>query len=437
LSDTVQHNTSQVGYGMAELGVSAIESFLRLYLLLFLTTKVGLSPTAAGYAVSIGILWDAFADPIMGRISDKTRSRWGPRLPWIAAGAPLLGLAFVLLFRVGHIDEFFSPTHAFLYVTFLNILLNTAMSIVSVPHLALGGELAPDNAERRTSIYAWRSAMTLLGFLVGILIPASVNALGYALVNADFIFAVVIALIMLLAVAITIISCRKNTSSAIEETSSPGPVLGSILRGKVAVVMGAFFVATLAQGLNSALAMYYYLITLKLNEQDIGRILIVFIVSLCLTLPLWVKWSARYSKPRLVAVGTIGLGVLSCVFYPIFYPGDLLGPYFMAIAGGALLGSSGLLESMLVDTAESQQISSASMGAVFGLWKFVAKAARAVAIAGAGNLLAAVGYTANGPTDPSVASNIGWLFGPAVGILFIMSGLILIWRPSFHRNMMG
>jgi Na+/melibiose symporter-like transporter len=125
------------------------------------------------------------------------------------------------------------------------------------------------------------------------------------------------------------------------------------------------------------------------------------------------------------------------VFYPIFYPGDLLGPYFMAIAGGALLGSSGLLESMLVDTAESQQISSASMGAVFGLWKFVAKAARAVAIAGAGNLLAAVGYTANGPTDPSVASNIGWLFGPAVGILFIMSGLILIWRPSFHRNMMG
>lgn len=434
MSNNDHHQTSHVGYGMAELGVSAIESFLRLYLLLFLTTKVGLSPAAAGYAVSIGILWDAFADPIIGQISDKTRSRCGPRLPWIAAGAPLLGLAFVLIFRVGHIDEVFSPSYAFLYVTLLNIILNTAMSIVSVPHLALGGELAPHNAERRTSIYAWRSAMTLLGFLVGILIPASVNALGYELANADFIFAVVIALIMLVAVTITIISCRKNTSKAIEEISSPRPVMGSIVRGNVAVVMAAFFVATLAQGLNSALAMYYYLITLKLTEQDIGKILIVFIISLCLTLPLWVKWSARHSKPRLVAMGTIGLGVLTCVFYPFFSPGHLFGPYVMAIAGGALLGSSGLLESMLVDTAESQQISAASMGAVFGLWKFTAKAARAGAIAGAGNLLAAVGYTANGPLDPSVATNIGWLFGPAVGTLFVMSGLILLWRPILNRN---
>ena len=74
------------------------------------------------------------------------------------------------------------------------------------------------------------------------------------------------------------------------------------------------------------------------------------------------------------------------------------------------------------------------MGAVFGLWKFTAKAARAGAIAGAGNLLAAVGYTANGPLDPSVATNIGWLFGPAVGTLFVMSGLILLWRPILNRN---
>jgi Na+/melibiose symporter-like transporter len=122
------------------------------------------------------------------------------------------------------------------------------------------------------------------------------------------------------------------------------------------------------------------------------------------------------------------------VFYPIFSPSHLLGPYLMAIAGGALLGSSGLLESMLVDTAESQQISAASMGAIFGLWKFTAKAARAVAIAGAGNVLEAVGYTANGAMDPSVATNIGLLFGPAVGTLFVMSGLILIWRPILNRN---
>ena len=159
---------------MAELGVSSIESFLRLYLLIFLTTSIGLSPTLAGYAVSIGIFWDAFADPIMGQISDKTRSRWGPRIPWIAAGAPLLGITFALIFNVAPIGENHSVWSVFFYVTVLNILLNTAMSIVSVPHLALGNEIAPYDPVQRTSIYAWRSAMTLLGFLVGILIPGRI-----------------------------------------------------------------------------------------------------------------------------------------------------------------------------------------------------------------------------------------------------------------------
>jgi Na+/melibiose symporter-like transporter len=193
--------------------------------------------------------------------------------------------------------------------------------------------------------------------------------------------------------------------------------------------MAAFFVATLAQGLNSALAMYYYRFTLQLSEQEIGKILIVFIVSLCLTLPFWVKWSALHSKPRLIAIGTIGLGILTFIFYPVFSPRELLGPYAMAVAGGVLLGSSGLLESMLVDTAESQKISPASMGVVFGLWKFIAKAARAVAIAGAGNLLAAVGYAPNVSVDSGVASNISWLFGPVVGALFVVSGLILVCHP--------
>lgn len=430
MSNIAHHKTSHIGYGMAELGVSSIESFLRLYLLIFLTTSIGLSPTLAGYAVSIGIFWDAFADPIMGQISDKTRTRWGPRIPWIAAGAPLLGITFALIFNVTPIGENHSVWSVFFYVTVLNILLNTAMSIVSVPHLALGNEIAPHDPVQRTSIYAWRSAMTLLGFLVGILIPASVTALGIKLPNAEFIFAVVISGIMLVAVLITIVSCRKSTGSSPDEiTTEVRPSLRSIVRGPVATVMAAFFVATLAQGLNSALAMYYYRFSLQLSEQEIGKILIVFIVSLCLTLPFWVKWSALHSKPRLIAIGTIGLGILTFIFYPVFSARELLGPYAMAVAGGVLLGSSGLLESMLVDTAESQEIPPASMGVVFGLWKFIAKAARAGAIAGAGNLLAAIGYAPNVSVDSAVARNISWLFGPVVGALFVVSGLILVCRP--------
>jgi glycoside/pentoside/hexuronide:cation symporter, GPH family len=162
---------------MAELGVSAIESFLRLYLLIFLTDKIGLSADLAGYAVGIGILWDAFADPLMGRISDRTKSRFGRRLPWMALGAPILSLMFVLLFTVQPITDPKS-WYTFLVVTILNLIMNSAMTMVAIPHLALGNELGDSNSQSRTAIYAWRSGMTLLGLLIGILVPAISNAAG-------------------------------------------------------------------------------------------------------------------------------------------------------------------------------------------------------------------------------------------------------------------
>ncbi len=425
--------SKQIGYGFAELGVSAIESFLRLYLLIYLTASIGLSADMAGYAVSIGIIWDAFADPIMGKISDKTKSKYGPRLPWILAGTPILALTFVFLFdlqKTGGSDHTWTT---FLEVTLLNIILNTAMTMVSVPHLALGNEIVTDPPLNRTSVYAWRSAMTLFGFLIGILIPAAINALGISLTTPEYTFAVVIAMVALLSSTITFFSCKKNTSWQENEISRPPHKIKDVLRGHVGTLMIAFFIATFAQGLNSVLAMYYYRFSLKLDDQAIGKVLIVFIVSLCATLPLWVKAAARFSKHGLIAIGTLVLGIIGSIFYPIFQPHDLTGPYSMAVIGGILLGSSGLLESLLVDTAELQNIKNEAMGLVFGIWKFMAKSARGISIAIGGKLLTISGYSPAVSPSELVTSKIAFLFGPGVGLFFIMTAVILFTSRRDHK----
>lgn len=425
MSNSSSQISTQIGYGFAELGVSAIESFLRLYLLIYLTASIGLSADMAGYAVSIGIIWDAFADPIMGKISDKTRSKYGPRLPWILAGTPILALTFVFIFDLQKIGSADHTWTTFLEVTLLNIILNTAMTMVSVPHLALGNEIVTDPPLNRTSIYAWRSAMTLFGFLIGILIPAAVNAFGISLAAPEFTFAVVIAYVTLLSSAITFFSCKKNTTWQQNDAHEPQHKIKDVLRGNVGILMIAFFIATFAQGLNSVLAMYYYRFSLKLDEQAIGKVLIVFILSLCATLPFWVKAASRFSKQRLIAAGTIILGILSAVFYPLFPPQHLAGPYAMAVIGGILLGSSGLLESLLVDTAELQNIKNEAMGLVFGIWKFMAKSARGISIAIGGKLLAMSGYSPAAIPTESVTTKIALLFGPGVGLFFIMTAIIL------------
>jgi Na+/melibiose symporter-like transporter len=420
---TLSHQR-QAAYGLAELGVSAIESFLRLYLMIFLTDSVGLPADLAGYAVAIGVFWDAFADPILGRISDKTRSPIGRRLPWMIVGTPILALSFIQLYLVEPVHST-STMSAFWMITVLNIILNSAMTMVSIPHLALGQDLASSKAER-TTLYAWRTLMTLLGLLVGIVTPVVFVALGFDATKQQASVVKVVALISVLTAVMTVISVWTSQVRNTAKQFDSAPSTPLQIARPIKILMAAFFVATLGQGLNSTWALYFYRYRLQLSEKDLGLVLIVFIVSLCATLPLWVKLAKTFGKTKLVAFGTFGLGLATAAVYPFLPPTDLAGPMVMAVVGGILLGSTGLLESLLVDVAEVSKISDAAMGQVFGFWKFVAKAARAAAIAIGGYLLKAIGYIAPAnDISPEVSQNIGLLFGPVVGFFFCAAAIMI------------
>lgn len=416
----------QARYSSAELGVSAIESFIRLYLMIYLTDRIGLPPTMAGYAVAIGVLWDGFADPILGYLSDRTRSRWGRRLPWMIVGAPLLALSFIQLFALDNVEATSTWT-AFWQVTLFNILLNTAMTMVSIPHLALGQDIASGKDER-TSLYAWRTLMTLLGLLTGILTPVIFIALGYQSSTNQHAMAVAISIICLLSATVTIGAVWRRQVGQFEISYEEKSILTPRNLGTpIKILMGAFFVATLGQGLNSTWALYYYQYRLRLTEQSLGLVLIVFVVSLCATLPLWVYLSRRFSKARLIATGTLALGIFTALAYPNLPASELTGPMILAVLGGIFLGSTGLLESMLVDVAEVSNIRESSMGQVFGIWKFVAKTARAAAIALGGYFLELIGYTPMvTAVEPDVAHRIGILFGPVVAAFFIIAGGMIL-----------
>jgi GPH family glycoside/pentoside/hexuronide:cation symporter len=241
---------------------------------------------------------------------------------------------------------------------------------------------------------------------------------------------VVTAGIALVAVVVTVAGVWKRSRIMGVMPAPPVPlahVLPSLDKRPLLILLAAYFVATLGQGLNSTLALYYYRYRLALDEDALGAVLVVFIVALCLTLPAWVKRSHGTGKTRLVAAGTLGLGLLSVVVYPLLPAGGMAGPLMMAVLGGMLLGSTGLLDSLLVDIAEACRVPADMMGRLFGIWKFVSKAARALAIALGGVLLETIGYTAGGDIPGHVAERIGWLFGPGVGLFFVLAGCVA-WR---------
>ena len=75
-------------YGSGDLGFSLTSTIIGAYFAIYLTDVVGVSPAVAALAIFVGSTWDYINDPIVGYISDRTRSRWGRRRPFLLFAAP-------------------------------------------------------------------------------------------------------------------------------------------------------------------------------------------------------------------------------------------------------------------------------------------------------------------------------------------------------------
>lgn len=123
------------------------------------TLALGVSPALVGLAIGITRVWDAFLDPVMGSISDKTRSRFGRRRPYIFSGAILGGITFALMWQI---PLGWSPTAYFAFLTISLILFYTAFTVFTVPYHAIGYEMASGYHER-TGVMSYRMFFNMIG----------------------------------------------------------------------------------------------------------------------------------------------------------------------------------------------------------------------------------------------------------------------------------
>ena len=165
-----------VGYAFAETGINLVETVLRIYLLIYYTDVVGLHAGLAGLAVGIGLVWDAVTDPIMGAISDRTRDRFGGRRGYLPPGGVLLAVGLLGVFWP---PELASQAAKFAWLLGSFCFLNTGMTVLSVPYMAMAGELTQQPHERAV-LFGWRFAFMNLGALLAASLPALFLAPGVA-----------------------------------------------------------------------------------------------------------------------------------------------------------------------------------------------------------------------------------------------------------------
>jgi GPH family glycoside/pentoside/hexuronide:cation symporter len=152
----------KLAYGFSGMGTGMGDYLVATFIMIYYPVILHMNPATIGLVLIVPRMWDAITCPLMGQISDRTRTRWGRRRPYILFGAPLLSLATFLMFAP---PRWLSERGMAWYVLVVGMLYYTAYTVVIVPSTALGVELSVDYHER-TRIQVWRSVLaSICGFI--------------------------------------------------------------------------------------------------------------------------------------------------------------------------------------------------------------------------------------------------------------------------------
>lgn len=162
-----------INYSYANIYMGGAGYIISMYFTIFLTDVVNLSLNQAGIIVMLATVWDAVTDPVMGIITDRTRSKTGKHRRYLLWGIPLMVLSYTLLWNSYGLDAKSSPTTAMLYFVLVYMLYKTAYTIIGVPHTAMLPELAPEynlRTQYNSVGYLFNSAGMVPAFGIAVLI---------------------------------------------------------------------------------------------------------------------------------------------------------------------------------------------------------------------------------------------------------------------------
>ncbi len=402
---------TKLGFGIGDLGGNLFFTIMGFYLLYFFTDVVGMLPALAGTALMIGKVWDAITDPITGYYSDRTKTRWGRRRPYMFVGAIASFFSMIMIFTPVTLS---SQMKLFVYFTFVYCLLNTAYTLVNIPYAALLPELT-QNYHERTILTGWRMSFAVVGTFFGAaLVMPIVGAVGWPLMGT-FMGAV-----MLFSALATIWAIKEPKEPEVSLTDGFVRTFGEILKEKTfltALLPWTFFITgtSMVQG-----ALVYYFAYIFGNEGlfQIALVALLFFSLACI--PLWVKISNKIGKKQSYMIGMtiMGVGVMAfSLLGPVL--GSTFGVVMMALCGIGLSTHYVMPHAILPDIVEWDAHTKGKgrrEGVYSSLWTFTSKLGQALALALNGWILALVGYSSTNITSLS-----------RVGIILLCGPLPLLW----------
>lgn len=417
-----------LSYSVGAVGTGVFATVPGLLLLYYLTDIVGVAAGIAALVLFVPKIWDAVLNPVVGTLSDRSRSRHGKRRPFLLAGAIVVPIGFALLFAAPDLG---SPGRVALWVVVAYTLAMTGFALFQVPWVAMPAEMTDDYHER-TRLMSMRMVLLTVGILLGgALAPVlaggdDADRAGYARMG----------LVIAAVLAVVLLTAWRGTRGAASTPPVDGP--RPTARMQLAVIRSnppflALFstFALQAVAVGAMLAGAPYMATYVLGDAGLAAVLFVFLVApAALVMPLWRRLSLRIGKSSsyLLASGLFGLTALSLVLAR-----ELPTPVIfvqMGLLGCGYAGMQLFPYSMLPDALA---LSGPSRAGIFtGVWQAGETIGFAIGPAIYGAVLALTGFVSSS-ADERVSQPASALNGLVVGFSVLPALLVLLTLPLLRR----
>jgi GPH family glycoside/pentoside/hexuronide:cation symporter len=444
-------------YGTGDWSGSSYGTLRQIFYAIFLTDVVGLEPRLASVAALLGIIWDAVNDPLVGILTDRVRTRWGRRRPFLLIFAIPFGLSFMLLWWAPpwHNQIALAAT-----VSLAFMLSDTFETLCGVPFSALLPELTPDYDER-TTLTSFRIFFNLLASLAtAVAAPMIVDAAlsaglnqqqGYLLVAGMFGGLAAIPYLLIFAVV------REKYASTETKTVPDIP-----FRETVRTAWGniPFRFATAIYMLNwitfdlVALALPFYLLywiargNLLFSVTLLGislplesAVFAILLITAVVVLPFWLWLSHRVGKHKAYIIGMIFWAGVQLAIFSV-QPGQITLTLWLAFLAGLSVSAAHVLpDAIFPDVIEWDELRTGRRqeGIYYGVKNFVRKLTGALAIFIALQVLGWFGYQTppEGATtfmqSPATLTAIRVLIGP-FGAVLLFSAVLTAWFYPLTRE---
>jgi GPH family glycoside/pentoside/hexuronide:cation symporter len=379
--------------------------------------------------------FDALTDPVMGWLTDHTRTRWGRRRPWLLIGAPLAGLAFVALFAP---PPSLTPGGAAVWFALAYVAYYLFHTVYEIPHGGLGPELTLDYNERNV-LFGWRAPFLVAGTMVAsTLPPLLIGVLGGA--RAGYIaFAVIFAILLTVLYVNLVVQVRERKDFVNRESNPLVPGVRRVMRNRAFRVLLAVYVAGSTTGAIPGLMMPYftkYVLRPDSPDQWLGIFLFLYFGSGFLCLPFWMWLARRVGKKRAWLVSFVPGLTGSLMIFFLLGEGDLMLTAAVLVWSGTAFSAGMFLgPSMQADVIDYDELYTGRRreAQYNGLWsvmtKFTVIPSMAVPLA----ILASYGYAPNVPQTETVQTVIRAIFGLAPAATSVVAFVIALRFPISQR----